>query len=567
MRRRDFLLGSLLTAGGLVLPRNLGAEEAARPGPGFDVVVYGASSAGIIAAVQAARLGRSVVIVDPGSHLGGLTTGGLGHTDWGHRAAIGGMSREFYRRVRDHYEASGAWTHESRADYQARSSRHLPEDEDTQWGFEPKAARAVYRAMLDEAKVPVVMEDRLVLDRTRGVRRENGRITAIMTESGNVYRGKVFIDATYEGDLVAMAGVSYHVGRESNETYGEWLNGVQKARSHNHVFTVDVDPYWDPGKPESGLLPGIHGNDPGQDGDGDHRVQAYCYRMCLTDAPDIRVDFARPANYNESRYELFFRNFEAGDERMPWLPQPMPNRKLDVNNRWAVSTNNIGANYAYPEADYFMRRTILQDHVDYQRGLMWTMAYHPRTPEWIREEVSKWGLAADEFADNEHWPTQIYVREARRMVGAYVMTEHDCRRLRVADDSVGLGSYNMDSHSVQRYVTPEGFAQNEGNLEVSPGGPYAISYGSLTPKAEECTNLLACCNAVSASHIAFGSIRMEPVFMILGQSAAIAADLAIEGDFDVQEVPYTDLRKRLIDAGQVLDVDLDAHPPRPFGEA
>jgi len=549
------------------MPWGVNAHGAERPGPEIDVVVYGATSAGIIAAVQAARLGRSVIIVDPGNHLGGLTTGGLGHTDSGNISAIGGMSREFYQRIRKHYEQDSAWVQEKREDYMERSPQHLPADGDAQWGFEPKGAKAVYEAMLREAKVPVVMEDRLILDKARGVRMENGRIQAIVTESGNLYRGHIFIDATYEGDLVAMAGITYHVGRESNATYGEWLNGVQKERSHNHVFVVDVDPYREPGNPASGLLPGIHNEDPGRDGAGDHRVQAYCYRMCLSNVPENRVAFERPDDYNELRYELFFRNFEAGDTRMPWLPQTMPNGKNDTNNRWAFSTNNVGMNYAYPDGDYFTRRAILADHESYQRGLMWTMAYHPRTPAWIRDVVSQWGLAADEFTENKNWPTQIYVREARRMVGAYVMTEQDCRRIRVAEDSVGLGSYNMDSHSVQRYVTPEGLAQNEGNLEYRPGGPYVISYRSLIPKKAECTNLFACGNAVSASHIAFGSIRMEPVFMILGQSAALAADLALEANLDVQDVPYPELRKKLLEAGQVLDVDLDKFPPLPLEEA
>jgi hypothetical protein len=565
MNRRDFLKGSLLTTGGLCLPwGGTACGDAADPGEVFDVVVYGATSAGVIAAVQAARLNRSVILLHPDEHLGGLTSGGLGQTDRGKDETIGGMSREFYRRIRSYYENESAWRQESRDDYQTRSERHLPKDADTQWGFEPHVARRVYEEMLAEAGVPVLLNERLVLDKQQGVRKEQGRITAIVTESGKAFAGRIFIDATYEGDLVAMAGIRYHVGREANATYGEWLNGVQKARSHNHVFIVDVDPYREPGNPASGLLPGIHNEDPGEDGICDHRVQAYCYRMCLTNAPDNRVDFHQPDDYNELRYELFFRNFEAGDTRMPWLPSSMPNKKTDTNNRWAVSTNNIGRNYGYPDGDYATRRALLADHESYQRGLMWTMAYHPRTPEWIRKEVSQWGLAKDEFADNNHWPPQIYVREARRMIGAAVVTEHDCRRLRIAQDVVGLGSYNMDSHSVQRYVTPAGLAQNEGNLEIPPGGPYAIPYGALTPKREECANLLACCNAVSTSHIAFGSVRMEPVFMILAQSAAHAAHLALETNSDVQEVNYADLRKALDQAKQRLNIDLEKYPPKPF---
>jgi len=565
MKRRDFLKGSMMATAGIVGSWGMRAHGQDDPGGSFDVVVYGASSAGVVAAVQAARLGHSVVLIEPSNHLGGLTTGGLGKTDSGKKASIGGMSREFYQRIRTYYEDDDKWVQETRAEFMdGPGGGRLEPGGDAQWGFEAHAALAVYKEMLDEAGVPVVMEDRLVLDKSRGVRREGDRITAIVTEAGNVYRGRVFMDATYEGDLVAMAGISYHVGRESNDTYDENLNGVQKERSHNHIFIVDVDPYVTPGDPSSGLLPNIHGNDPGKDGEGDHRVQAYCYRMCLTDAPDNRVPFEKPEGYNELDYELFFRNFEAGDDRMPWLPGHMPNRKTDTNNRWAFSLDYLNANYEYPEGDYAKRRTILDDHEFYQRGLMWTMAYHPRTPKWIRDTVSPWGLAADEFTNNDNWPTQIYVREARRMIGAYVMTEHDCRRTRVCDDSVGLGSYNMDSHPCQRYVTKDGLAQNEGNLEYAPGGPYAISYRSLTPKKSECTNLYACCNAVSASHIAFGSIRMEPVFMILGQSAAMAAARCLDADSGVQDVPYRELRKKLLAAGQKLDVDLDEYPPLPL---
>lgn len=567
MKRRDFLSYSAATAAGMLAYGGC-ATSGSPDGTVYDMVVYGASSAGIAAAVQAARHGRSVILVEPSNHLGGLTTGGLGKTDSGNAAAIGGLSREFYQRIRRHYERSGTWVHETREAFMelgpnGRNSA-LAADGDAQWAFEPHAAKAVYEAMLAEAGVPVVMEDKLILKRGAGVRMNGDRIEAIVTEAGNVYRGRIFVDATYEGDLVAMAGVSYHVGREANSVYGEQLNGVQSRWSVNHIFLKNVDPYVVPGDRSSGLLPDIHDGDPGVDGEGDHRVQAYCYRMCLCDAPENRVPFHRPDDYNEARYELLFRNFEAGDDRMPWLPGRMPNRKTDTNNRWAVSTNLIGANYAYPDGDYGTRAAILAEHESYQRGLMWTLAYHPRTPQWVRDTVSPFGLAKDEFTDNANWPTQIYVREARRMIGAYVHTEDDCRRLRVAEDSVGLGSYNMDSHSVQRHVTAEGFAQNEGNLEYSPGGPYVISYRSLTPKRQECANLLACCNAVSSSHIAFGSIRMEPVFMILGQSAASAAHLALQGDRAVQDVPYRELRPFLIEGGQRLDVDLAAYPPFPF---
>lgn len=562
INRRNFLKGSMALAGGLILPGYLGGCRNNNENSEYDLVIYGATSAGIVAAVAAAQKGRSVILVEPSNHLGGLTTGGLGQTDIGvegEGGAIGGISFEFYKKIRQHYDNDDSWTHETRTEYMGKSDR-LQENSQGMFGFEPHVAKNIYHEMLEEAGVPVVMSSRIRLD-GKGVEKNRNRISAIVTEDGTLYRGRIFMDATYEGDLLAMAGVSYTAGRESNQKYDENLNGVQKRRSHNHVFNRNVDPYVTPGNKYSGTLPGVHDGIPGNDGEGDHRVQAYCYRMCLTDVPENQIPIEKPEGYEEFRYELLFRNFEAGDHRMPWINSPMPNRKTDINNRFAVSINNIGMNYDYPDGDYAVREAILEDHRLYQQGHMWTMANHPRVPEEIRNEYKRWGLAADEYTDTGNWTPQIYVREARRMIGEYVMTEHDCRRLRIADDSIGLGSYAMDSHNVQRYVTADGFAQNEGNLEYSPKGPYAISYRSLTPRREECSNLLVCCNGISASHIAFGSIRMEPVFMVLGQSSAVAADLALERDGIVQEVPYPELKKRLLADGQKVDVDTDLWPP------
>ena len=428
------------------------------------------------------------------------------------------------------------------------------------FGFEPHAAKIVYEEMLKQANVPVVLGERLLLNR-EGVVKTSGRITAIRTESNNTYHGKVFLDASYEGDLMAMAGVSYHVGREANSRYDETLNGVQKIRTHNHIFPGFVDPYIEPGNRRSGILPGIHDGDPGEEFSEDHRVQAYCFRMCLTDAPENQIPFEKPERYDELDYELLFRNFEAGETRIPWLPGRMPNRKTDTNNRWGFSTNMIGVNYGYPDGNYAERERLNDQQEQYQRGLMWTLAHHPRVPEVIRQEVSRWGLAADEFTENNHWPTQIYVREARRMIGEYVLTENDCRRIRVPEDPVGLGSYQMDSHNVQRYITKNGCVQNEGNIEVSPGGPYQVSYRSMLPRRNECSNLLVCCNGLSSSHIAFGSVRMEPVFMVLGQSAATAASLSLDKGTELHDLPYTILREQLLADGQFLDVDSGKYPP------
>ncbi|MCG2590242.1 FAD-dependent oxidoreductase [Rhodohalobacter sulfatireducens] len=561
INRRDFLKNSFLLSSGIFLPSGV-IKSVFNSDEEFDVVVYGATSAGIIAGVAAAKRGRSVIIVEPSNHLGGLTSGGLSQTDIGvegEGGAIGGMSLDFYKKVRQYYLNDESWKYQTWDEYMNRTNRLEP-DSEGMFGFEPKVARMIYEEMLEEAGVPVVLNDRILLN-GNGVEKRGDKISAMITEDGNVYRGKVFMDATYESDLMAMAGVSYTVGRESNGKYDEHLNGVQTERSHNHIFNKKVDPYIEPGQSHSGVLPGIDPTGPGEEFSGDHRVQAYCYRMCLTDVPENQIPIEKPEGYEDLRHELLFRNFEAGDDRFPWINSPMPNRKTDINNRWAVSTNNIGMNYDYPDGDHDTRDRILEDYRLYQQGHMWAMANHPRVPEHFREEYSKWGLAADEYPENGNWTPQIYVREARRMIGEYVMTEHDCRRMRVVEDSIGLGSYNMDSHNVQRYITKDGYVQNEGNLEYTPGGPYAISYRSLTPKREECTNLLVCCNGISASHISFGSIRMEPVFMILGQSSAVAADIAINQNGIVQDVPYRELRSQLLKEDQRLDVDLNEWPP------
>ncbi len=523
--------------------------------PQYDIVVYGGTSAGVAAAVQARRMEKSVVIVAPRGKLGGMTSSGLGWTDTGRKSVIGGFAREFYRRVKRHYDRPEAWRYQRRSEY-----RYYRPNDDAMWTFEPHVAEGIFEAYVKEYEIPVLRNDRLV--RPGGVIKRGTTIAAIRLESGRTLRGRVFLDCSYEGDLMAEAGVQYTVGREPNRLYGETINGVAtRLNVHAHRFLVPVDPYVRPGDPSSGLLPGIDPNGPGEEGEGDHRVQAYNYRLCLTDVPENRIPFEKPAGYDPLEYELLFRNFEAGDHRIPIHISPMPNRKTDVNNFGAVSTDYIGRNYAYPDGSYAERKRIEEEHERYTRGLMWTLANHPRVPEAVRREVSRWGWAKDEFTDNGHFPFQIYVREARRMVGLYVMTEHDCCRRRVAPDSVGLGSYNMDSHNVQRYVTEQGTVQNEGDVQESPGGPYVISYRSLLPKPDQCTNLLVPV-CLSASHAAYGSIRMEPVFMILGQSAATAAALALDLDVAPHELDYAVLRRRLLADGQVLDLPPDARPYR-----
>jgi hypothetical protein len=382
-------------------------------------------------------------------------------------------------------------------------------------------------------------------------------------ESGEVFHGHMFIDATYEGDLMASAAISYTTGREGNDQYGENLNGVQandtsltlvgtvSANGRNHNFVPGVDPYIIKGDKSSGVLPYIDVNGPGEHGTADHRVQAYCFRMCLTDHPENRIPFSRPGDYDELNYELLIRNYEAGFNHVPWINSKMPNKKTDSNNRTGFSTDFIGQNYRYPEASYEEREEIIAKHRSYQQGLMWTLANHPRIPDNIRTEVSRWGTCKDEFEREDGWQQQLYVREARRMVSDHVMTQKHCEAIEVVEDAVGLAAYGMDSHNVQRYITAEGYVRNEGNVEAKVAGPYPVSYRSIIPKASECNNLFVPV-CLSATHIAFGSIRMEPVFMVMGQSAATAACIAIDEGIPVHELSYEKLKEQLIKDEQIL---------------
>lgn len=538
--------------------------------PEHDVVVYGGTSAGIIAAVQAKRMGLSVAVAGPDRHLGGLSSGGLGWTDTGNKAVIGGLAREFYHRIWRHYQEDSAWKWERREDYggKGQGTPAVDGERRTMWIFEPHVAEAVFEDLVREQEIPVFRDE--WLDRSgSGVTREGGRITSIRMLSGKTFRGKMFLDATYEGDLLAAAGVSYHVGRESNATYGEVWNGVQTGVLHHRhhfgvLFPTLISPYRVPGDPSSGVLPRISTEPPGEKGAGDHRVQAYCYRMCLSRHPENRIPFPKPDGYDPGQYELLARIFAAGWRDTFEKFDPIPNAKTDTNNHGPFSTDNIGMNYEYPDASYERRREILAEHRSYQQGLLYFLANDPRVPGEVRAEMAQWGLPKDEFVDNGNWSHQIYVREARRLVGRYVMTEQDCQSTRETPESVGMGSYTIDSHNCQRYITPEGYVQNEGDIGVSTGGPYRIAYGALTPKQAECENLLVPVCA-SSSHIAFGSIRMEPVFMILGQSAATAAALAIQGQTSVQGVPYPALRDRLLADGQVLEYQGPREKAGPHG--
>jgi len=514
----------------------------------YDLVIYGGTSAGVAAAVQAKRLGKSVILIEPTHRLGGLTSGGLGQTDIGNKAAIGGISREFYQRIKKHYEDPANWRWQKREQYKDGGQTTTASHEDTMWTFEPSAALKVFNDWVKENDIPVAYNQRL--NRQTGVKKDGNRIASITMETGQIYAGKTFIDATYEGDLLAAAGVSYTVGREANAQYDETYNGVQTAAAKGHQMRPGVDPYVKKGDPSSGLLPFIDPNGPGTEFSGDKRIQAYCYRMCLTDNPDNRIPFIKPDGYNDLDYELLLRNIEAGETSM-WINSSMPNRKTDTHNRTGVSTDFIGQNYDYPEASYDGRARIAARHLKWQQGLMWTLANHPRVPEKMRKEFARWGMTKDEFTEGQGWQEQLYVREARRMIGQVVMTQHHCQGKTVADDPVGLAAYTMDSHNTQRYVDKAGHARNEGNIEIHGFPPYPISYKSIVPKKSEASNLLVPV-CLSATHIAYGSIRMEPVFMVLGQSAATAAAQAIDANVAVQDIDYAKLRARLEADKQVL---------------
>jgi hypothetical protein len=536
-----------------VLPNASGAPESSSA-PSHDIVVYGDSSGAVVAAISAKREGRSVIWVNPTGFPGGMSSSGLGATDFlGYRNTFGGIASEFYDGV-----ARAYGTHYVRS-------------------FEPHVGKKVFEQMIAAAGVTVVYNERL--DRTpgKGVKMDGQRIKAITTLSGKTYRGKMFIDATYVGDLMAVAGVTYTVGREPESQYGEDMAGVRRGDTKPRVhytqgdkdhFIKEVDPYVKPGDPGSGLVPRIHRIEGLKNGQGDEKIQAYNYRVCLTTDPQNFIPIEKPAGYRESDHELLLRNFDAGDIRLPALIEPLAGngQKVDWNNMHAVGSDFPGANWDYPEASYERRREIEKEHEAYIRGFLWTMANNPRVPEAIRKKTAAYGLPQDEFTDNGGWPWMIYIREARRMVGDYVMTQHDCLGLKSVADPVGLGSFGMDSHCVQHIVTDNGKVQNEGVIWRVPPRPYGISYRAIVPKKGECENLLSPI-CLSASHVAHGSIRMEPVFMALSQSAAIAAGLAIESGVSVQDVPYPALREKLEAAKQIVRPEAWKRAPAPKPKA
>jgi hypothetical protein len=491
---------------------------AAQPVRQYDVVVYGGTAGGAIAAIAAANQGMHVALIEPGRHIGGMVSGGLGATDFGRKEAIGGMSREFFQRVGKHYGH--------------------PLD----WYFEPHVAEAVFNDWLKEAKVEVQLNTRLA-----SVAKSGNRIARIGTKDGVRYTAAVFIDSSYEGDLMARAGVAYTWGREGQDQYGESLAG-RRERSEFHQFAVKVSPYDENGK----LLPYIYDGDTGKPGQADRKVQAYNFRLCLCNRPENQVPFPKPAGYDPAQYELLKRYLQAA----PDLPLDkvinivkMPNGKTDLNNNGGFSTDYIGGSWEYPEADEAKRQAIWDEHVRYVQGFFYFLANDPSVPKKIQAELNKWGLSKDEFVDNDHWPHQLYVREARRMVGQYVMIQKDLQTELTKADSIGMGSYNSDSHHVQRIPTPDG-VMNEGDMQVRVK-PYEISYRALTPRQDQCANLLVPV-CYSASHVAYSSMRMEPVYMLMGHTAGLAAAMSVRDAAPVQGIDVVALQRQLRQQKQVL---------------
>ncbi|RAV28800.1 FAD-dependent oxidoreductase [Sinomicrobium soli] len=518
----------------------------------YDICVYGETSAGVTAAVQAGRMGKSVVLISNSAHVGGTTTSGLTATDINSHLSIGGLSREFYQRIYRYYLDAATWKNQERdAYFQSIVKRVFKGKSDPlkmQWVYESHVAEQIMRTMLLEAGVRVLFNERLDLE--NGVVKKENTIHKITMESGEEITAKVFIDATYEGDLMAKAGVSYTYGRDANSDYNETYNGYRP----NEIVGLEekgisVDPYRVKGDPASGLLPFIEADAGTVPGSADKRMQSYCYRLTLTDDPANRVPIRKPENYDPLWFEVLARQLEL-DPAIPLRKKlitltPMPNRKTDTNH-----LDFVGANYSYTEGSYEEREKIAALHKDYALGKLWFLANDPRVPEHIREEMSEWGLARDEFVDNGNFPHQLYVREARRMLSDYVMTEHHCTGEEIAPESVGLATYWLDCHYVSMVVDQEGNLRKEGTYWMNTPN-YPVSYKSIRPKEKECDNLLVPV-CLSASHVAFGSIRMEPVYMVLGQSAATAAALSIDRECSVQDVPYEVLKSRLVSDGQIL---------------
>ncbi|WP_281323804.1 FAD-dependent oxidoreductase [Flavobacterium sp. IMCC34518] len=519
-----------------------------------DIVIYGGTSSAIIAAVKAKQLGHSVLVISPETHLGGMTSSGLGYTDSGNTRLIGGLAKDFYKRVYSKYQSNTAWKWQKKSSFKskAQSNSAVNKEDNAMWLFEPHVAEAIFEDLVKENNIQILRNE--WLNRKQKLEKTDNTITSFYTLSGKKITGKIFIDATYEGDLMALAGVTYHVGRESNTVYNETFNGVQKnIFQHRHNFhKFHIDPFRIKGDKNSGLLPKIGPTTSEKNGEGDNRIQAYCYRLCLTKNPKNRIPFTKPVKYKPMNYELLIRLYKAGWNETFKKFDAIPNLKTDSNNHGPFSFDNIGMNYSYPEATYEERKKIAEEHELYQKGWLYFITTDPRIPKKIQNKMRQWGYAKDEFVDNGGFPFQLYIRESRRMIGEYIMTEQDVLGKKSNSRSIGMGSYSLDSHNTQRYVTKKGFIENEGDIGVRTPEAYSIDMGAILPKKQECSNLIVPV-CLSSSHIAYGSIRMEPVFMILAESASQIASIAIKNKSFVQDVSYDELQVHLLESGQILN--------------
>ena len=514
-----------------------------------DLCLYGGTSAGVIAAVQAAAMGKRVVLVEAGQHLGGMSVEGLGGTDidnqpFRNSPAVGGLALEFYRRVNAHYGRAERF----------EAMLAAGGKETSLWRFEPHVAEAIWEAWVKEAGITVLRGHRL--KEAAGVTKDGARITALHFENGAEVRAKMFIDATYEGDLLAFAGVSFAVRREGNATYGETNNGIRTDTTHKQ-HEKPIDPYQILGDPTSGVIFGVQDEPIGEHGAADESIQGYCFRLCLTKNPANRIAITKPTNYDGTRYEMQRRYLAAGGVISP-PHAAVPNGKSDPGTWHSLASNFTGWNHRYPIDSYAEREAMLRTSRDYIHGLYWFMAHDEAVPVPQREAWAAWGLCRDEFTDNDGWPRAFYVRNGRRMVGDFVLTEAQLRKVNPesVDDSVGLIWWPPDFHSA-RCLVKDGRVWNEGavfNVSKEPDWiPCGIPYRCLVPKAAECTNLLSP-TCPSSSYVAYGAYRIEFTFMVAAQSAATAAVMAMASDVPVQGVDYGELRKKLLEGGQVLEV-------------
>lgn len=520
----------------------------------YDIVVYGGTASGVMAAIAAAREGHTVALLEPGDHVGGMMTSGLGWTDWGKPdmgGIIGGLAKEFFDKVRDHYGK----------DATRRFNAAVFSDKlgDEGWYFEPHVAEDIFMQMLKEAGVKLWFKNRL--KEKSGVIRQGKRLAALEMENGSRYEAKVFIDAGYEGDVMAQAGVHFTVGRESRSQYGEALAGVMPPARH-----TDIEEGMEQGIGQrisgydaAGLLPGLYNGARGTPGDADEKVQAYNFRLCMTKDRNNQTPVTKPAGYDPRRYEVLARLLQAragtgvhlGLDAVLKL-SPLPGSKTDGNNQGPFSTDDVNAGWNYAAAGYAQRDRIYREHVDYTKGLLYFLSSNEKVPPAIQDEMRQWGYAKDEFIDHGNWPWQLYIREGRRMIGDYVMVQDDVQQHITKEDAIGMGSYAADSHIIQRRVNEDSLVENEGQMfENIVTRPYQIPYRVLTPKAAEASNLLVSI-CLSSSHVAYQTLRMEPQFMITGQAAGVAAHLAVTSGQDVQQVDVRRLQQDLRDMRAVL---------------